>query len=405
MLRRTLYCFLAVGIVSIASFAQELAPPAPQRLIIHSNVLNEDRTIWVRMPAASQGKKERYAVLYMTDGGTNVNEIGSVIDFLADKNSMPPLIVVGIANTDRNRDLTPTHADEKHSDGSVDPIPTSGGADRFLDFIQTELVPEIEKRYATQPYRLFTGHSFGGLFAIHALINRPELFNAYLAASPSLWWDDFHTLHQAQGFFAKQKEFKKTLYFSLANEDGQMNEGFEQLQKTLSANLPKGFAVQSARFGDETHGSTELVAHYAGLRAVFTGWQVPRDPKTELPTGGLAGVEQHYRELSERFGFKISSEQGINTLGYRLLGAKKIDEAMAAFQRNVELYPQSANVYDSLADGLEASGQPQLAMQNVQKAVDVATQTGDRLLPDFKKHLERMVAAAKSATGKAGQKH
>ena len=78
--------------------------------------------------------------------------------------------------------------------------------------------------------------------------------------------------------------------------------------------------------------------------------------------------------------------------------------AIAAFKRNVELYPRSANVYDSLADGLEAQGKPDLALPNVQKAVDVATQTGDPLLPDFKRHLERLVAAAKSGADKAAQK-
>ncbi len=404
MSRRAFYYFLFSCIISIASFAQDLAPPVPQRLVAHSNVLNEDRVIWVRMPAAAQGKKESYPVLYMTDGGTNVNEIGSTIDFLADTNFMPPLIVVGITNTDRARDLTPSHAGVKHSDGTVDPVPTSGGADKFLDFIQTELVPEIEKRYPTQPYRILTGHSLGGLFVVHALIARPDLFNAYIASSPSLWWDDFRVLHQAQEFFLKQKEFKKTLFFSLGNESGHMSEGFEQLQKTLGANPPKGFVVASAHYREENHNSTELLSHYAALRAIFAGWQVPRDPKTDLQIGGLSGIEQHYRALSERFGFKVSAEQAINAFGHARLGAKKIDEAMAAFQRNVELYPQSANVYDSLADGLEAQGRPDLALQNIQKAVDVATQTGDPLLPEFKKHLERLVAASKSAPGKAGQK-
>jgi predicted alpha/beta superfamily hydrolase len=403
VLRRIPCYLLVVAIASIACFGQDLAPPAPQRLVIHSNILNEDRVIWVRMPAATRASKESYPVLYMTDGGANVNEIGSIIDFLVDNNRIAPLIVVGITNTDRNRDLTPTHADVKRADGTVEPMPTSGGADKFLDFIQTELVPEIEKRYATQPYRIFTGHSFGGLFAIHALVTRPDLFNAYIAVSPSLWWDDAHTLHQAQQFFAKQKEFKKTLFYSLGNEGSDMSDGFEQLQKTLGGTLPKGFIAESARFSDETHGSTVLVAHYAGLRAVFAGWQVPRDPKTGMPVGGLAGVEQHYREVSERFGFKVSAEQGINLLGYGLLGQKRVDEAMAAFKRNVELYPQSANVYDSLGDGLEAAGKPELAVQNVQKAVEMATQNGDTRLPDFKKHLERLTAALKTAPAKGGQ--
>jgi predicted alpha/beta superfamily hydrolase len=403
MSRRTFCCFLFGCIAcffSVASLAQVVAPPVAQRLVVHSNVLNEDREIWVRMPAAAQGKKERYPVLYMTDAGPNVNEIGSTIDFLADANFMPPLIVVAIANTDRVRDLTPSHAGVKHSDGTVEPVPTSGGADKFLDFIQTELVPEIEKQYATHPYRIFAGHSLGGLFAIHALINRPELFNACIATSPSLWWDDFRTVHQAQEVFAKQKEFKKALFFALGNEGGDMTEGFEQLQKTLSANLPAGFVVKSARYNEETHSSTELLGHYDGLRAIFAGWSMPRDEKTNSRIGGLEGVEQHFRALSARFGFKVSAEREINSLGYNLLGSKKTDEALAAFRRNVELYPQSANVYDSLADGLEAAGKPDLAVQNVEKAVEVATQAGDPSLPAFKRHLERLAAAGKSAPGK-----
>jgi hypothetical protein len=69
---------------------------------------------------------------------------------------------------------------------------------------------------------------------------------------------------------------------------------------------------------------------------------------------------------------------------------------MTAFQRNVDLYPGSANVYDSLGDGLEAAGKPELALQNVQKSVEVGTKNGDFRLPEFKKHLERLTAAGKS---------
>jgi tetratricopeptide (TPR) repeat protein len=86
-------------------------------------------------------------------------------------------------------------------------------------------------------------------------------------------------------------------------------------------------------------------------------------------------------------------------MGYILLGQKKIEDALAAFKRNVELYPGSANVYDSLADGLEAAGKANLARQNVEKAVTAGTATADPLLPQFKQHLDRLVAAAAAATG------
>jgi uncharacterized protein len=398
---RVVSSFLSISLASIASLAQNLAPPAPERIVIHSNVLNEDRPILVRVPAHAPGARNKYPVLYLTDGDGHINEVGGIVDFLAAHNRCSPLIIVGIPNTDRNRDLTPTHADEKGPDGAIaQALPTSGGADKFLQFIQTELFPEIEKRYPTEPYRIFAGHSFGGLFAIHALTTHPDTFNAYIAVSPSLQWDDGATLHQAQQFFAKTKELHKTLFFSLGNEGSipnPMGQNFEAFQKVFAASTPKGFIVRSERYPDEDHGSTTLLAHYAGLRTIFDGWVMPFDLKTGQYDGGLKGVEQHYRELSERFGFPVSAEATINQLGYNLLRGKKTDEAVAAFQRNVELYPGSANVYDSLGDGLEAAGKLGQARQNVEEAVAVGTKNNDARLPQFKQHLERLVAAGISS--------
>ena len=386
---------------AIISVAQQVAPPVPQRLDIHSKILNEDRVIWVRTPSGYQQSKNVYPVVYQTDAPEHVNEIGSTIDFLVEHDRQPALIVVGIANTDRTRDLTPSHADVKNPQGEPDVYPTSGGADKFLDFIQTELIPEIEKRYRTAPYRIFAGHSLGGLLAIHSLITRPDLFNAYIAVSPSLQWDDGRTLHQAQAFFAKQIELKKTLFFSLANEGSTLNpmgENFEQLGKTLAAGAPKGFVWKSERYPNEDHGSTVLLAHYAGLRTIFSNWQTPRDPKTGLLGGGLAGLEQHYRELSTQFGYSVPvPETTMNILGYQLMGSKKFQDAIAVFQKNVELYPQSANVYDSLGEGLENAGKFEVASQNFQKAIELAVKDNDENLSQFQKHLERVTAEMKTA--------
>jgi predicted alpha/beta superfamily hydrolase len=331
VVRRLLLAGFSFSILTIAALGQDIAPPIPQKLTVHSNVLNEDRVIWVRTPHGYDLGKDQLPVLYLTDGPGHINEIGSTIDFLVDNGRMPPLIVVGIANTDRTRDLTPTHADMKNADGTIEALPTSGGGDRFFDFIQNELMPEIDRRYRTAPYRIFAGHSLGGLMAIHILTSRPDMFQACIAVSPSLWWDDQHTLHQAQQFFAAHADLNKTLFFSLGGEDRDMQDGFEQLQKTLSARAPKDFRWDSARYPDETHGSTVLRAHYAGLRMVFADWPMPRD-STGMPQGGMAGLEKHYRELSQRYGYHIElPENAVNGLGYQLMGAKKFDEAIAVF--------------------------------------------------------------------------
>src|SRR5215469_242118 len=276
------------ALLRAAALAQDIAPPIPQKLNVHSSVLNEDRTIWVRTPHGYDLGKDPLPVLYLTDGPGHINEIGSTIDFLVDNGRMPPVIVVGIANTDRTRDLTPTHADVKNADGTIEHIPTSGGGDHFLDFIQNELMPEIDRRYRTAPYRIFAGHSLGGLIAIHILTSRPDMFQAYIAVSPSLWWEKQTTLHQAQAFFAAHDELNKTLFFSLGNEGTNMQAGFDGLNKTLTARAPKDFHWESARFPDENHGSTVLRAHYAALRSIFAGWEMPRDDNG-MPIGGMNG--------------------------------------------------------------------------------------------------------------------
>ena len=385
-----------------ATFAagQQMAPPVPQALGIHSKILNEERVIWVRLPAGYERNRSVYPVLYQTDAPGQINEIGSTIDFLVENGRMPEVIVVGIANTDRTRDLTPTHADYKERDGTVTRHPTSGGADRFLDFIQQELMPAIESRYRVAPYRIFSGHSLGGLLAIHALITRPDLFNAYIAVSPALQWDDGHTVKEAQKFFATHTELKKKLFISLASEGNTpspMGENFEQFRKLVANKKPKGLGFESARYPDEDHGSTVLRAHYAGLRSIFADWPIERDEATGMPAGGRAGVEKHYGELSQRYGYPIAvPEATMNGIGYQLLGKKKFREAVEAFRKNVEAYPGSANVYDSLGEGLEAAGDYAGAAKNFEKAIEVATADNDGALPQFKKHLERVTAEAKA---------
>ena len=91
-----------------------------------------------------------------------------------------------------------------------------------------------------------------------------------------------------------------------------------------------------------------LRGYYDGLREIFPDWHVPTDQDGKI-IGGLQGLEAHYRELSARYGYEIrpAERSAMNVLGYQLLAEKKVAEAIVVFKRNVELYPASANVYDS----------------------------------------------------------
>jgi predicted alpha/beta superfamily hydrolase len=311
----------------------------------------------------------------------------ATVEYLASHGRMPEMIVVGITHADRTRDLTPTNAKDR---------PTSGGADKLLEFIDKELVPHVDKAYRTQPYRVFAGHSLGGLFAVHALVRKPDLFHAVIAVAPALGWDNRWMAKPFEDFLASRPELERTLFVTLGDEPGEPQASFEQLQAIAARKPPKGFRFQALRLPGEDHGSVVMPSHYAGLRKIFDGWVMPDAAAGQPLTKALEAVDAHYATLSRRFGFEIAApEQLLNQLGYQLLQANEIDGAIAVFQRNVERHPGSANVYDSLAEAYENKGELAPAVTNYAKAAKVAEETGQANLDIFRQNLERVTAKQK----------
>ncbi len=166
-----------------------------QRLLLESKLLQQQREIQVRLPAAylaaqAAGQQDlRFPVLYLLDGeAPNLTLLPGILDALSHWGKAPEVILVSIANIDRNKDFTPVPQPQ---------WPTTGQADAFLDFIQFELQPLINQRYRTAPGPVLLGHSFGGLLATYCMLTRPTLFRAYLTASPYLHYADNLLLQQA----------------------------------------------------------------------------------------------------------------------------------------------------------------------------------------------------------------
>lgn len=292
---------------------------------------------------------------------------------------MPDMIIVGIQNTNRTRDLTPTNTDRAGS----------GGGDRFLDFIQKEVMPLVEKNYRTEPFRVFAGHSLGGLLAVYALISRPELFDAYVAASPVLQWDKDFVINLAKEKFKTRSELKKTVYIGLGDEPSYI-QGFDSFRSLLKSSSPKGLVYEFQQFPTDNHASVVLPAYYAGLRKTFVGWPSPQN-------GTVADLEDHYKKLSARFGYRVLvPEAQMNQAGYQLLTSNRISEAIAVFEKNVEFYPESANCHDSLAEAYEKSGQLKKARDSYEKAYRMAESRGEtQLASTAKAKFERLSAKTK----------
>lgn len=400
---RLVTCFVVVLMVSATALAQTAAPPPTipgvTTLRVKSTVLGEERPILVRTPRGYETGNARYPVLYLTDGDAHILHTAASIDFLARNGRMSELIVVGIPNTDRMRDLSPTRVNLTGATGAPQ-FPTSGGADKFLQFIETELMPEIEKNYRVHPYRVLAGHSLGGLFVVHAMIAKPDLFNSYIAVSPALQWDNQVVIKRAEDFLKTRKETPKTLYFSLGYEPGPIEDAFHQFKQLLTRQKSNGLDWEAQEMTDEDHGSVVLRSHYAGLRKIYSDWRIPQDPDSGQVAVDLKGADDHYKKLSEKFGFALPvPENLINQIGYQLLFADKPDDAIAAFKANVERYPESANVYDSLAEAYERGGRPDLAAPLYEKAYLNGQKIKDPNVALYKTNFDRAAAKAKQAQG------
>jgi len=338
-------------VVSLMACVAGAAAQAPLTLgetfAVESKVMAEQRRVIVWTPAHYAEGTQAYPVLYVTDADRQFGHTVTTVEFLSRNGRMPPMIVVGIFNTDRTRDLTPY----KDTDDDTQ-LPTAGGGDRFLRFMETELVPWVERQYRTQAFRAFAGHSFGGLFAMHALATRPNLFNAVVAVSPTL----------------------------------ALKVGLDRLRTVLEQKAGKGLRWDLVEMLDEDHGSLVLRSHYNAFEKIFDGWRLPRTRNGTFK-GGWNAVEAHYARLSDRLGWAITPpEATVNALGYAALAQREIDDALEYLQANVRNYPDSANAYDSLGEALEAAGRLDDALAKYEEAIKRAEAGKDPLLEAFIQH-------------------
>ena len=361
---------------------------------ISSTYLQEQRKVWVYLPNGFNDKStQRYPVVYLMDGTAHFYSVVGMIQQFSQVNGntiCPEMIVVGIDNTDRTRDLTPTHIKEDilYLDSSL--AKTSGGGENFISYLRKELIPYIDSHYPTQPFRMVIGHSFGGLMAMHMLIHHTDLFNVYVSIDPSMWWDNMKYLKQSEQLLQGKKFTNKTLFLGYANT---MDEGMDtaRVQKDnspmsrhirsiisvdhlLKSKKNNGLQYASKFYKDDSHTTVPLISTYDALRFVFRNYQFKLltqdyvDSLVDLP----GKFERHYKEASRFFGYPVfPAEKLIQGWGNEFLQARQYKKAFGFFELNTRYYPRSASAHVALADYYVQRGEKQKAIQSFQKALQI----------------------------------
>lgn len=213
---KKIHTLLFICLLSFTNWAQTPdSIPEHDHFTLVSTVLNETRTITVWTPPGYSENSTSYPVLYMLDGGIKEDfpHIANTLSKLIASKSIPPMILVGIENTQRRRDLTgPTQVKK---DKKIAPV--VGGSEAFRSFIHTELFAEITRRYRVTGERGIIGESLAGLFVVETFLLQPDLFDFYIAMDPSLWWNKHQLVKAAKTHLANLPPTRKQLWFAGSN--------------------------------------------------------------------------------------------------------------------------------------------------------------------------------------------
>lgn len=232
------------------------ADPVPmhESFTVESRAIGEARLIHVYTPHSDRGAATAsptpLPVLYMPDGGIDEDfpHVVNAVDSLIGLGKIRPVIVVGIPNTQRRRDLTPPT--EVASDRAI--APQVGGSAAFRRFIREELIPEIDRRYRTMAERAIIGESLAGLFIVETLLEEPSLFTHYVALDPSLWWNNGALVASAATRLQAFDPSPRTLYFA-SSRDAEIRGDPSQLAELLRRFPPPGLRWHYELRRDLTH--------------------------------------------------------------------------------------------------------------------------------------------------------
>src|SRR5579871_110282 len=364
---------------------------------INSQTLKEQRKIWVHVPASirDHSAKKKYPVLYLLDADWNFSSVVGMADFLSSingNNYCPEMIVVAIPNTDRGRDLTPTHVPPG---GWIDSgfSKVSGGGEAFISFIEKELIPHIDSLYPTTHYRMLIGHSLGGLTVINTLVHHKNIFSSYVAIDPSMWWDKQKLLHETEQALKTDSYKGQAIFLGMANTmpprmdsaavqldttEGSIHpRSIIQLSRYLMSNPQNGLQAAYKYYNDDTHSSVPLITTYDALHFIFKDYRLD-DYFGDATVRLDSFLTAHFANLSTKYG--ITSEDGKTLLppedvvinaGFQSVEKKHFRQAEDLYKMNIKNYPNRSRTYDFLGDLYVAKGDKANAIAAYRKSLSI----------------------------------
>ncbi len=327
---------------------------------IDSKFPTEKRTFTVQLPKSYYSQtKFAYPVMYLLDGQSNLEYSDAVENYLADNALMPEVIIVAMhSGATRSRDYLPMNEQNE----------ASGNADQFLKYMEQELLPFIDKNYRAAPLKILSGHSYGGVCVTFAMIEKPDMFQAYFAQSPFLDKTIGNPLVEHLAKFLEANPKLDSFYYMNVGDEPNLEENFKKVKELFEAKAPKSFKWNAEYNMGKSHMTTRFVGQYYALEHFFAkDWTLSQQ---EIISGKFAGVKKHIDDLSKKYGYPILySEQTLAQATQIFLSTQDVPSATKTAELVTTQYPKSAIAHFFLAVSSRASGNKEKAIQAVETAI------------------------------------
>ncbi|MFM2146345.1 MAG: hypothetical protein RL732_1181 [Bacteroidota bacterium] len=362
--------FFILYVITSMSWSASAQVTIGEKDSLYSTVLGEMRPLLIYDPSTEDpDSTNRYPVIFLLDGESNFPWLSGMVKNLGSGfvGMMPKMIIVGLPNTNRTRDLTPYPvAPGQFMDSAM--AAASGGAEAFTTFIGKELMPYIHSRYRAADYHVLVGHSFGGLFALNALLYHNELFRDYVVIDPSLWYDHRKFSQKATKLIRSTDHQGRSLFLSIGNnlpwldtvkvkQDTSLLAQHEQSILSFAASLngaSNGLRYHYRYYDKDDHSSIPLISTYDALRWFYDSYAfsyyLAGDKSLDLPKA----LARHYEEQSKHFGFSLKPEEGrlMNFIALAQMSGRD-ESILSLYDLWLRYYPNSAEAARQRADYLK----------------------------------------------------
>lgn len=332
---------------------------------LRSEALGEDRTLLICPPRGYEGGTAAYPLLFVLYGDHvrgYLAETVHAVDQLSGEGRMPGMIVVGVANVDRYRDLSPLDRQGRPS-----------GIEPFSRFFVEELVPFLEREYRTADYRVLVGPQAGAEFAIYSLAKRPGLFDALVIENPFRYPEVHDALiPMMEGMLAGGFPAYTFLQIAAADRAGPLDKSAEMgylrdFDAAVREKAPRNLVFVTHYIeGSEDFLPPMLIRE--GLRGLFRDFRFPGEREVK----GLADITSYYGDLSARYGFAIDIPE--MTLAFEadeLSANGAVDRAIEVLEYLVENNPSSIDGYWRLANLHRERGDRERALEYYRACLEI----------------------------------